>query len=84
MAEKSKSRYYRVATVREKVWKMKFFPGQGKVREFGSESGKIAKSAESQGKVREFQKHVKSDGLWQCINILKELEKVNPFSPKIT
>ena len=39
----------RVATVREKVWKMKFFPGQGKVREFGFESGKIAKSA----KVRE-------------------------------
>ena len=24
----------RVATVREKSWKMKFFPGQGKVREF--------------------------------------------------
>ena len=40
---------FRVATVREKVWKMKFFPGQGKVREFGFESGKIAKSA----KVRE-------------------------------
>ena len=33
----------RVATVREKVWKMKFFPGQGKVREFGFESGKIEK-----------------------------------------
>ena len=40
----------RVATVREKVWKMKFFPGQGKVREFGFESGKFEKSA----KVREF------------------------------
>ena len=24
----------RVATVREKVWEMKFFPGQGQVREF--------------------------------------------------
>ena len=33
----------RVATVREKVWKMKFFPGQGKVREFGYESGKFEK-----------------------------------------
>ena len=33
----------KVATVREKVWKMKFFPGQGKVREFGFESGKIEK-----------------------------------------
>ena len=33
----------RVATVREKVWKMKFFPGQGKVRELEFESGKIAK-----------------------------------------
>ena len=34
---------YRVATVREKVWKMTFFPGHGKVREFGFESGKFAK-----------------------------------------
>ena len=33
----------RVATVREKVWKMNFFPGQGKVREFGFELGKFAK-----------------------------------------
>ena len=52
---------YRVATVREKVWKMKFFPGQGKVREFEFESGKIAKSE----KVREFQNFLKRDGLWQ-------------------
>ena len=29
--------------VREKVWKMKFFPGQGKVREFGFESGNLQK-----------------------------------------
>ena len=34
---------YRVAMVREKVWKMKFFPGQEKVREFGFESGKFKK-----------------------------------------
>ena len=33
----------RVATVREKVWKMNFFPGQGKVREFRCDSGKFAK-----------------------------------------
>ena len=39
----------RVATVREKVWKTIFFPGQEKIREFGFESGKFAKSAESQG-----------------------------------
>ena len=36
-----------VAPVREKVWEMKFFPGQGRVRKFGFESWKIAKSAES-------------------------------------
>ena len=33
--------YYRVATVRENIWKMKFFPGQGKVREFCGWSGKF-------------------------------------------
>ena len=71
---------YRVATVREKVWKMKFFPGHGKVREFGYESGKFEKNVESQGKVREFQNFLKSDGLWKCINVLKEFEKVNSFS----
>ena len=60
-----------------KVWKMKFFPSQGKVREFGFESGKFAKSAESQGKVREFQNCLRIDGLWQCISVLKEFEKVN-------
>ena len=65
----------RVATVREKVWKMKFFPGQGKVREFEFESGKIAKSE----KVREFQNFLKRDGLWQCINVLKEFETRGPL-----
>ena len=36
------------------IWKMKFFSGQGKVREFGGWSGKLRKDLESQGKVREF------------------------------
>ena len=35
-------------------WKMKFFPGHGKVREFCGWSGKFRKDLESQGKVREF------------------------------
>ena len=34
---------------------MKFFPGQGKVREFCGWSGKVRKDLESQGKVREFE-----------------------------
>ena len=38
------------------VWKMKFFPGQGKVREFCGWSGKFRKDLESPGKVREFEK----------------------------
>ena len=37
------------------TWKMKFFPGQGKVREFCNWSGKFRKDFESQGKVREFE-----------------------------
>ena len=69
---------YRVAMVREKVWKMKFFPGQGKVREFEFESRKIANF---KGKVREFQNFFKRDGLWQCINVLKEFEKSELFPP---
>ena len=52
----------RVATVRKKIWKMKFFPGQGKVREFCGWSGKFRKNLESQGKVREF----KNKWLWQA------------------
>ena len=42
---------------------MKFFPGQGKVREFGGWSGKFRKDLESQGKVREFE----NKWLWQAI-----------------
>ena len=37
------------------IWKMKFFPGQGKVREFCGWSGKFKNDLESQGKVREFE-----------------------------
>ena len=37
------------------MWKMNFFPGQGKVREFCGWSGKFRKDLESQGKVREFE-----------------------------
>ena len=36
------------------IWKMKFFPDQGKVRKFCGWSGKFRKDLESQGKVREF------------------------------
>ena len=37
------------------IWKMTFFPGQGKVREFCGWPGKFRKDLESQGKVREFE-----------------------------
>ena len=43
------------------AWKMKFFPGEGKVREFRGWSGKFRKDLESQGKVREFE----NKWLWQ-------------------
>ena len=36
-----------------KIWKMKFFPGQGKVRKFCGWPGKFRKDLESQEKVRE-------------------------------
>ena len=42
---------------------MKFFPGQGKVREFYGWSGKFRKDLESQGKVREFE----NKWLWQAV-----------------
>ena len=48
--------------VRDNIWKMKFFPGQGKVREFCVWSGKFRKDLESQGKVREFG----NKWLWQA------------------
>ena len=34
------------------IWKMKFFPGQGKVKEFCGWSGKFRKDLENQGKVK--------------------------------
>ena len=37
------------------TWKMKFFPGQGKVGEFCKWPGKFRKDFESQRKVREFE-----------------------------
>ena len=46
----------------KKIWKMKFFLGQGKVREFCGWSGKFRKNLESQGKVREFE----NKWLWQA------------------
>ena len=39
----------RVARVEKNIWKMKFFLGQGKVREFCGRSGKFRKDLESQG-----------------------------------
>ena len=38
------------------IWKMTFFPGQGKVREFCGWPGKFRKDLERQGKVRELKK----------------------------
>ena len=43
------------------VWKMKVFPGQGKVREFCGWPGKFRKNLESQGKIRELE----NKWLWQ-------------------
>ena len=45
------------------IWKMHFFPGQGKVREFCGWPGKVGKDLESQGKVREFE----NKWLWQAV-----------------
>ena len=47
------------------IWKMSFFPGQGKVREFCGWSGKFRKDLESLGKVREFE----NKWLWQVVFI---------------
>ena len=38
----------------ENIWKTKFIPGQGKVREFCGWPGKFRKDLENQEKVREF------------------------------
>ena len=45
------------------VWKLKFFPGQGKVREVCGWPGIFRKDLESQGKVREFE----NKWLWQAV-----------------
>ena len=45
------------------IWKMNFFPGQGKVREFFGWPGKFRKDLESQGKIREFE----NKWLWQAV-----------------
>ena len=45
------------------IWKMKFFPGQGKVREFCGWPWKFRKDLESQRKVREFE----NKWLWQVV-----------------
>ena len=43
--------------VREKSWKLKFFQGQGIVREFCKLSGKLGNIVKCQGIVREFLKY---------------------------
>ena len=48
------------------IWKMNFFPGQGKVREFCGWPEKFREDLKNQGKVREFE----NKWLWQS---LKEL-----------
>ena len=53
----------RVAMVRENNWKTKFFPDQGKVREFCGWPGKFIKDLESHGQVREFENKL----LWQAV-----------------
>ena len=45
------------------IWKMQFFPGQGKVRKFCGWTGKLRKDLESQGKVSEFE----NKWLWQAV-----------------
>ena len=45
----------------KKFWKMKNFPGQGKVKELHFQSGKFKKNEKSHGKVREFQNFPKKD-----------------------
>ena len=45
------------------IWKMKFFPGQGKVRELCEWPGKFRKGLKSEGKVREFE----NKWLWQAV-----------------
>ena len=54
----------------KKFWKMKNFPGQGKVRELHFQSGKFKKNKKSQGKVREFQNFPKKMLVNRLLEIL--------------
>ena len=54
----------------KKFWKMKKFPGQGKVRELHFQSGKFKKDEKSHGKVREFQKFSKKMRVNRLLEIL--------------
>ena len=45
------------------IWKIIFFPGQGKVGEYCGWPGKFRKDLESQGKVRKFE----NKWLWQAV-----------------
>ena len=51
------------------IWKMKIFPGQGKVREFSGWPGKFRKDLESQGKVREFEKKAMAGSLQKIYSV---------------
>ena len=64
------SLFHRVATVREKFWKMKKIPEQGKVREFYFQSGEFKKIEKSHGKVREFQNFPKKMIVNRLLEIL--------------
>ena len=61
----------------KKFWRMKNFPGQGKVRELHFQSGKFKKRNEkSHGKVREFQNFPKqASGNFSFHNLQAILEK---------
>ena len=54
----------------KKFWKMKNFPGQGKVRELHFQSGKFEKNDKSHGKVREFQNFPKKMLVNRLLEIL--------------
>ena len=54
----------------KKFWKIKNFPGQGKVRELHFQSGKFEKNEKSHGKVREFQNFPKKMLVNRLLEIL--------------
>ena len=54
----------------KKFWKMRNFPGQGKVRELHFQSGKFKKNEKSHGKVREFQNFPKKMLVYRLLEIL--------------